>query len=863
MSGKTVHRLLALLVFLVPLTVYLMTMAATTSFWDSGEFIASAYILGIPHSPGTPLYILVARVFAMLPLPLGIAARVNFFSAFCGALAVLMGYLVVVRTLRFMHPDSSGRLWEFMICSGAIAGSLYLTFSDTFWRDATEAEVYSMSAFFMGLCTLLALEWYRNPAGRGAPRVTAVEGETDRRPGRGKGSKLEDPRERSHARGLVYLIVYLLALGIGFHLGTVLVYAGIFLLFLLVSEKAFDNAELIVFTFGFAVFMADMTMHLPAGAAIAGLIVFVALLAWRASKGGRFALAATGLLVLGVSVHLYMYIRSHLNPAIDMVDPQTWKAMYAHLRREQYPPMNLFQRKASFAFQFAHFGRYFRDQFRMFGSVWAGPFNVGASATALPMALGLLGIVMNFARERKVWVCNFMNFFINSFGLIIFLNFSSNEVRERDYFYGGAFYFFAVFIGIGAGSLLIALADYMKGKGRRVFAYVAPLAVLLLVAACLPGRHGWFTHNRSHHYIARDYGYNMLACLKPDAVIFTYGDNDTYPLWYMQNVEQFRTDVNVVNLSLLNTDWYIEQLRDRRPKVPIAMTDAQIAQVRPIELKGGGIAWKNDLMVQHIIQTTDWKRPVYFATTVAPEDWEPYADHLDMQGMVRQLVPFTGKNMKDEYLIERNFSEIFRFRGILTKDWQVDHSLYREKDLDIVLGNYAVALYDLAQLKWKELDYAAAATWTERALEFDPNLKPAKIVLGVFYAMNGEGEKAIDFYTKMVREDPTEVEFWLRLAWVHSLKGDFASALATIDRGIANVPDDSQLYADGFRYASQAGNVEAARGYLERWLEKHPNDQRFRQAYEEAERLLGNEQSASPAGTGGAKKGGGAQRGGK
>ncbi|HEY5133191.1 MAG TPA: DUF2723 domain-containing protein, partial [Candidatus Krumholzibacteriaceae bacterium] len=296
MSEKSVNRLLALLIFLVPLVAYLRTMAATLSFWDSGEFISSCYILGIPHSPGTPLYVLVGRVFTLLPLPMTVAQKVNFLSVTFSALAVVMGYLVMVATVRFMYPALKGSLARFMMYAGPFAGALYLTFSDTYWRDSTEAEVYALSAFVMGLCTWLALEWYRNPAGRaGANR--AVEGEGPAARGARENAGFGEERlERSHARGLVYLIIYLLALGIGFHLGTVLVYGGIFFLFLLVKEKAFGNAELIIYTFGFAVLLADMTLYHSSAATIAGLAIFAVLVAWSTVKKGRFALVATGLL---------------------------------------------------------------------------------------------------------------------------------------------------------------------------------------------------------------------------------------------------------------------------------------------------------------------------------------------------------------------------------------------------------------------------------------------------------------------------------------------------------------------------------------------------------------------------------------
>jgi hypothetical protein len=344
---------------------------------------------------------------------------------------------------------------------------------------------------------------------------------------------------------------------------------------------------------------------------------------------------ATALLALGISVHLYMYIRSHFDPAIDMINPQTWKAMRYHLRREQYPPMNIVERKAPFIFQLRYFWGYFMDQFRMLGDVKLGAFNLGRALTAIPIALGLFGIAANWRRERKVFVLNATNLLVNSLGLILFLNFTVSEVRERDYFYDPAFYFFAIFIGIGVTSLLVATAEWAKAKGTEALGYVVPLGVLCVLLSVLPAHRNWFTHDQSRNYIAHDVGYNMLAGLEPDAIIFVNGDNDTYPLWYMQNVEHFRTDVCIAQLSLLNTDWYIKQLRDREPKAPITLTDQEIERLHPVALKDGGVAWNNDLMVQHIIQTADWKRPIYFAVTVPYERWKPYEKYLEMQGIAR------------------------------------------------------------------------------------------------------------------------------------------------------------------------------------------------------------------------------------
>ncbi len=838
MSEQTLHRLAALAVFLIPLAVFTATMAPTLVFWDSGEFIATSYILGIPHSPGTPLFTLAGRVFTMLPLPFGIAGRVNFFSVLCGSLAVLMGYLIAVTTLRFMYPALKGGLGRFMTFAGPFAGSMYLTFSETFWRDSTEAEVYALNAFVMGLCTYLALLWYRNPAGR-AQRKGAEAARPETRPDEGS-------VERGHSRGLVYLIIYLLALGIGFHLGTVLVYGGIFLLFLMVKEKAFGNVEIAIYTFGLAVILADMTMHRNSALTVAGLLVFAALVAWSTARNGRFALAAAGLLVLGISVHLYMYIRSHFDPGIDMVDPETWKAMYAHLRREQYPPINVFERKAPLLWQFRHFAGYFGAQFRMAGDAFLGPMNLGAALTAVPVALGFWGIAANYRRERRLWALNFTNLFVNSVGLILFLNFSSMEVRERDYFYGAAFYFFAIFIGIGVTALLVAAAQWAEGKGKTAASRAVPIGALCLFLSVLPARHNWFTHDRSHFYIARDYGYNLLAGLEPNAILFTNGDNDTYPLWYIQNVERFRTDVSVVNLSLLRTDWYIEQLRDRDPKLPIRLTDEEIARMEPVPLKGGGIAWKHDLMVQLIVREADWKRPVYFATTVPLDTWKPYGRHLEMEGMVRRLVPREGDNLLGEFALQRNFDGIYLFRGILTKDWRIDDSVYKDGETRGMFVNYAVAVAQLAQEKAMEKDFDDAIRRMEIALRFDPTLKAANVLLGSYYMMNDMDQKAIDHYIEAIKRDPGEGEYWSRLARIYEYEDQNAVALKSVDDGIRRAPEFRQLYIDGFRVAARMGDGAGAKDYIRQWLDRHPEDREMEGILVGADKLLEDEFGLKP-----------------
>jgi tetratricopeptide (TPR) repeat protein len=840
MSDDAIRRLLAALVFLASFAVYLMTMAGTVSFWDSGEFIAVSQILGIPHSPGTPMYVLVGRVFAMLPLALSVAQRVNLLSAFTGALGVMMVYLIISEVVRFMFGAATTVAGRIAAHTGGLVGALFLMFSSTYWTDATEAEVYALSAFVMGLCTYLAIRWLRDPVG------SVGEEERDKL----RGSKGTDASKAiadletergGHSRNLILLVLYLLSLGIGFHLGTVLVYGGIFLVILMVRDKSFSNTELIIFTFGLFVVLADMTLHRNTTLTLVGLGVFAVLLIWGTMSRGRFALYATLLFILGVSVHLFMFIRSFHDPAIDMVDPQTWGAMYAHLRREQYPPINVFARKASFAFQLRYFWRYFVEQFRLFGDARLGFFNLGSASVIVPLTLGIWGIVANFMREKKTWVLNFTVLALNSIGLIIFLNFSDSEVRDRDYFYGGAFYYFSVFIGIGATALLMLVIDEVRARSRDALRWVAGAAVVLVILAILPAKYQWFSHDRSRDYIPRDYAYNILAGLEPDAIIFTNGDNDTYPLWYIQMVEGFRPDVNVANLSLLNTSWYIEQLRDRVPPVPISLSDAEIERLRPMVLKDGGVAWRRDLVVQHIIQQNNWKRPIYFAVTVPPEIWNPYAEHLEMQGMVRKLVTKQQPYQVNEFQMIRNFEDIYEFRGVLDSDWKVDDSIYRTPDTRGMFINFAVAAFQLAQKASMRKDYAEAVRWAELSYSLNPDFEFPRRYLGLYYSRAGRFDLAVEHYTREIGRDPSNGDFWMGLASIYEDRGDLEGALEVLDRAIVAAPEHRDLFAHGFRISATLGKREQARGFVRAWLDSHPGDREFRQLYDNIDKVLDTE----------------------
>ena len=175
----------------------------------------------------------------------------------------------------------------------------------------------------------------------------------------------------------------------------------------------------------------------------------------------------------------------------------------------------------------------------------------------LPLILGILGLIYQFNRERRDGVVVALLFFFTGIAIVIYLNNTPQQPRERDYAYAGATYAFAIWIGLG----VLMISDWLRkvvkqGAAAPALATALCLAAVPLLMAC----ENWDDHDRSQKTLARSTAYNVLSSCDKNAILFTVGDNDTYPLWYMQEIEGYRTDVRIVNLSLLGIDWYIDQL---------------------------------------------------------------------------------------------------------------------------------------------------------------------------------------------------------------------------------------------------------------------------------------------------------------
>lgn len=194
---------------------------------------------------------------------------------------------------------------------------------------------------------------------------------------------------------------------------------------------------------------------------------------------------------------------------------------------------------------------------------------------ALPLILGLIGIFYQYNKDKKGSFISFLLFFFTGFAIVFYLNQAGNQPRERDYAYVGSFYAFAIWIGLG----VMQIKDWLKKFTGDSVSNIAAGVICLAAVPVLMASQEWDDHDRSKKQMARDLAKNYLESCAPNAILFTFGDNDTYPLWYAQEVEGIRKDIRVINYSLLGIDWYINQMRykvNESAPIDVIWTSAQI-----------------------------------------------------------------------------------------------------------------------------------------------------------------------------------------------------------------------------------------------------------------------------------------------
>ncbi|HYC32479.1 MAG TPA: DUF2723 domain-containing protein, partial [Gemmatimonadales bacterium] len=545
----------ALGVTAIVLLGYVLTLAPTVTFWDAGEFIAAAHSLGIPHPPGTPLFVLIAHVWGRL-VPIGeFAYRTNLLSAVLSAGAAGLFFLVVHESLRPPAGVAAEPGVRLTRLAGAACAAVLGAFTFTNWQNSNETEVYSIATFSIAAMGWLVHVWRRRRGTERAPRI-------------------------------LLLVVFLAGISIGNHLLALLAGPAVvaFLVVTLLTSPAADPVRRREEWGQVAVVAGVWALLIGTGLGSTGLtllggLCFVGAAAYAATGGaGTFAVASLLIAAVGITPYLYLYIRSGQGPQINEAAPATFDALLAVLRRAQYPPRtplddptvphgpdNPGRTLVIFGLQLANYIQYFDWQ-------WARALAPGLRTlvTVAFFALGVRGALAQRRADRGSFWLLLLLFLVTGLGLVVYMNFKpgfslgfdrypeaqDHEVRERDYFFVVSFVVWGLWAGIGA----VTLVERLAGDPRRARLLAAPaLAALALVPIAL----NWNAASRRHGPDARlaaDFAYDLLNSAPPYGVLFTYGDNDTFPLWWAQEVAGIRQDVTVVCLALANTDWYMRQL---------------------------------------------------------------------------------------------------------------------------------------------------------------------------------------------------------------------------------------------------------------------------------------------------------------
>ena len=725
------NRILAAITFLVSFIVYYDTMAPTVSYWDCGEFIAVSHTLGVPHPPGSPLYLLLGRVASMLPISKDIAFRVNLLSPIVSAFSVLFLYLIIVQLVNNWRGKISSNADALIVFGSGIIGSMTFAFTDSHWFNAVEAEVYAFSTFFTAIVVWLILVWNEKAYERGNERY-------------------------------ILLIAYMLGLATGLHLLNLLTipFVALVIYFRKFNFEWRSFGITIVFT-GIVFFIIHNVIikGMPKIASAIGIpmtgfliIGIFGIMIWSVMNQEKLLsilFTSLVLVLIGYSTYSLIFIRSNQNPGIDENDPETVEAFISYLEREQYGDVGIFPRRfngikpihevvgypegpdrefsgrqnsdyrryqPNKQWQFfwdyqirKMYNRYFLWQFAGRGSasdptvisMGANKREDGVDLTqfGLPLAfiLGLIGMLYHAYKDERMAFSVMSLFIMTGYAIILYLNQDDPQPRERDYSYVGSFFAFSIWVGLGTAAISELITKYIKDqKLSRSLISIALILQVIFVPLVMASTN-YFSHDRSGNFVAWDYSYNILQSCEPNGVIFTNGDNDTFPLWYLQEVERLRTDVAVVNLSLLNTPWYIKQWRDKRQGETkfIDLSDKQIDKLTsslqrweakkmriPVsndpQNEKGYIEWEmkptyggqalrvQDMMILHILDESSWKIPIYFAVTVSGANRIGLDDYMDMQGLTFQLKSHKTKSIDKEKMYKNLMTDIG------TPDWSTN-----------------------------------------------------------------------------------------------------------------------------------------------------------------------------------------------
>ncbi len=920
MKSKNLKTIFFTLSVLITFGLYLKTTAPTIVFWDVGEFLATSWILGIPHPPGTPFYVILGRFFALLPIPfLNVVQKITLIAMLSGAFSAGIGYLLLYKIFNRITQKLPDILKHF----AAFMGALCAPFTYTTWWSSIEAETYAPSTFFIILSVYLLYLWWEKKDKKDAVRyiiasfylLSLASGihllSLIIVPGLIifilviKKDELLNLEFASTLGAFLYLVGILRSTFKPYSEKAILIFliSGIILLYLKLWKKSgrkFElNTPVIIYIIlsilsVIGVFTKSIPLIVIAGS-IALLIGFIYPRLHLDARG--FALL---MVLLGVTPEFYMLVRARFDTPINQVEPKTWQAFWDVLLRKQYEPMNIFPRRTSKVKQAEFFEVPVYNQFWSFvDQLWVFFYYFSWQFIPLIVILGIIGVIAHIYSDWKSFVLfggafligtlgltfqlnlkypstliNFLGFLkqfpqflysprmqevikvfdLNNPAFLKLLNSIPTEVRDRDYFYIPGYFFFGLYAGFGLFEIIRLTYENLKGKFTSYLKYL--FIIFAIFVPLWQVKAFYHKVDRSGNYIAEDYAYNLLSCVDDGGIVFTNGDNDTFPLWALQALFGYKKDVIVANLSLLNTDWYNIQLK--RWGVPIHFTEDEIRKLVPFRTEKGiflvrdimirdiiagvfgykfdentkmktlptGVAipemflWNGEKFIKEVIEKGTNKKPnppLFFSMTSERRTYREFSRYLRLEGMVYRVMsepqeitsPFgTGMDVEktEEFLHKK-----FRYRGIL-KNGKPDRNVYKDLTHDRLLGQYRTLAITLGlyyqsigdiQKAIKEFEFSELFKGDERSL--DPDEQRARMAVKLTLA---------DLYNRAGMYDKglikaQEVLKLTKAPEVFRIIGESYMGLGQLDKA-----EESFNKAMSFRYADPFLVIDLANLYL-------------------------------------------------
>ncbi len=793
------------IVFLIAFGVYLYTISPTVPFWDCGEFISCAYELGVPHPPGTPLMVLIGKMFTYIPFNSEIAWRVNLFSAVTSAGAVAFLYLVFMSILQINGIIEEKLNRDTIIAHIiAISGSMLAAFSFSFWDSAVEAEAYGPSAFIITFLLYMAIYW----------------------------SQHQDMKQN---RRILLFIAYLAVLSMGIHLMPLLVVPGILIFAYMVRRDVF--------------------------------------LDWH------FWAWVVGLSVFAVTVYFYLMIRAYHDPYVNESDPRTFQQLWDVFTRKQYGTMSMIPRKTQWETgynlfvalweQIKMYLRYFSWQYMPYPkNLDVSPFMrvISLLFTWFVGVTSVYGMFYHYEKDKKTFALVWTTFFLLSFGLIWYLNLkfspsdpnpfhNPREVRERDYFYAPSYIFIAFYAAMGLWSLYEYIKKSFGSWSKSLYnTVVYSLVILTIFVGFVPLAANISSDaNRRGDWAVDEYAKNMLDTPMDNSILFTNGDNDTFPLWFAQVVKKYRrynkkkkTGVLVANLSLLNTNWYLKQLK--RAGAPLSMPDELIDKLRPMITRSGDTLWVKDFAIRDMLATNagipltqdilfgSWENfeekvmkyykedscHIYFGVTVSKDNKGPYEQHLILEGLAYRVVKDKGFHMIDPERVEHNIYHVYRYDAAL-------NAPHKEKDeMRRLYANYAAGFYELGMYYRRTGNIKKAIKVMQDGLRFmslagDPG--PFMFMLSDMYLKMGEVDSALAMLEGSLKNEKSKDRKALMkylMGRIMIEKGRLEGARKVFNDMIKEMPDDPSGYAGMISIYSKENKEDSINLMLTQLFVKKP-----------------------------------------